>query len=501
MKHPITIWFALLVTFMGQLSFGQGIYIQQGASVSVVGGGILLTTGGAAGQLTIRTNASGSGSLLVDNNASSAVALSGNANIERYLPTESWHFISSPISDGLSGIFLDDYLITSDPTSATGWGPYIVPVNIPLEVMRGYAVWKPATNPSFETFSGTLNNGNLSISITRNPADPWAGWHMAGNSYPCAIDLASSGITWNQVEPTAYFWNPASGNYYSYPHLSSPPPNVGGDHSQYVPSMQGFYVHISDAFTGTTSLDINNSARLHSGEPFLKEAAQNDGFLVLKAQGTQNTYYDKAIIHFNPSATADFDGGYDGYKLFGEEDAPQFYSNMNGTLLSYNALPYAGVTTVIPMGFSSGFSDAFTISAGNTQSFSSLSHIYLEDKKESILQDLLLNPVYSFSYSAGEDADRFQLRFQNPSLSIGDKAELSSMHVWASGNTVFVQNDANLTRPEQLFIYDMLGRDRFHSELTLNPLDKVRTGLPSGYYVVKVISDDQLMTRKVFIGE
>ncbi len=489
---------AIMAILVPQLR-SQGVYLQPGANVSVVDGGKLIVAGGANGQMTIHTNSSGSGSVVVDDNPESAVSLAGNANIECYLATEAWHLIGSPIQNALSGIFFDDYLITSDPTSSTGWGPYIVPVNIPLEVFRGYAVWKPLTNPSFETFSGTLNNGTVSIDISRNAADPWAGWHLIGNPYPCAIDLDSPGIVWNQVEPTAYFWNPASGNYYTYPHLSSPPPIVGGDHDQYVPSMQAFYVHISDTYSGTTTMQIDNSARLHNPEPFLKSAAQTDGILVLKAEGEANSFYDKAVIHFNPIATAGYDAGYDAYKLAGDTKAPQLYAETNGTRLSYDALPYAGVTTLVHMGFSSGIDGQYTITALNTDAFPGLSHIYLEDLKESTIQDLLIDQEYTFTYAKSDPANRFNIRFENPSIGIEGQETAPACRIWASGDGIYVQQDAAVKGPSVLRVVDLLGRERFRATLSGRSVDMFRPGLTPGCYVATVTSDTEVQSQKVIL--
>lgn len=498
MKRFILISLSLVV-FGSYCSTGQGIYIQPGAKMTVSGGGKLITSGGSAGQLTILSDETGTGSLVVDDHSESLVALSGNANVQCYLTTDVWHMISSPIADAVSGVFLNDYLLTSDPTSSDGWGPYIVPVDVPMEVMRGYAAWKPASNPLSEIFSGDLNNGPVSISLTRNDSDPWAGWHLVGNPYPCAIDLNSAGITWNMVDPTAYFYNPTSGNYYAYPHLSSPPINVGGDHSQYVPPMQGFYVHIFDGFTGTTTLEINNTARIHADESFMKQSRSTDDILVLKAEGTQNAFYDMTVVHFLSEATGRYDPGYDAYKLFGEKEAPQIYSAMNGTKLSYNALPSAGEVTIIPLGFSSGLSGINTITAVNPETFKTFSHVYLEDKQEDVIQDLTADPEYTFTYYKDDNENRFQLRFQNSAIGIDELQNGGMVRIWTNENDIYVENNIPVLKPERLYIYDLLGREMFSTELSLNTLDKVQLPLGSGYYVARVVAVNEIVSKKVFI--
>ena len=48
-------------------------------------------------------------------------------------------------------------------------------------------------------------------------------------------------------------------------------------------------------------------------------------------------------------------------------------------------------------------------------------------------------------------------------------------------------------------MYDLLGRIRYQSELTVNTLDVVRPGLPGGYYVVRIVTKEIVLTQKVYL--
>ena len=89
--------------------------------------------------------------------------------------------------------------------------------------------------------------------------------------------------------------------------------------------------------------------------------------------------------------------------------------------------------------------------------------------------------------------------FENPSIGIGPNTGTGYIKVWTNGANLYVQNNNVSTQPEQLFIYDLLGRSRYQAELSVNTLDVVRTGLPGGYYVVRVVTTDEVMTKKVYL--
>jgi hypothetical protein len=495
MKAKIYILLVMLLPVINDLS-GQGIIIQPGALVAVAGGGKIYLTGTAT--MTIKSTSAGTGTLLVDNAAGSTVSLPANgAKVERYLTTDTWHYISSPVSNALSGTFLNDYLMTSDPSSATGWSSYITSTTAPLVVMRGYAVWKPSSNVTPESFTGNLNNGSLSLSLARNPADPWAGWNLAGNPYPSPIDLGSAGVSWNQVEHAAWFWNGTAGNYQATVTMSGIWPYNGGLHSTIVPAMQGFYVHVADTYTGTTSLGFDNSVRVTSTQAFLK-STQNP-LMVIKAQGYANGYFDLVSVQFNPDATASYDPGFDAYKLSGLTEAPQLYTKIGDTNVSCNSLPFTSSHITIPMGFSCGISGNYTLIADSLRTFESGIGIRLEDLKQSTTQDLRTNPVYNFSYDVSDTPNRFLLHFDNPVFGTREQTQEQPLRIYSSGSLIYLRKTGTDALNGTITVYDPLGRELFSGIVEDSPLLKFDLNLNTGYYLVRVITADNLYSQKVLI--
>lgn len=436
--------------------------------------------------LILKSDASGTASF-IDNGISGT----GTVKVERYLSTDTWHYISSPISDATANVFNGDYLMTSDPTTSTGWSGWIVDPTTSLQVMRGYACWKPTSNSALESFSGTLNTGNTSITLNRTASDPWAGWHLVGNPYPSAIDL-TKGITWNHFEATAYFWN---GSIY----LAYPATGGFGTHSQYAQAEQGFFIHINGSYEGNSTLTMTNTARVHNSETFLKDAPVIQNALLIVAQGSANAYSDKLSVHFNPDATSGYDPGYDAYKLWGLNEAPQLYTHIGDTNVTCNSLPFDKKNIVIPMGFSCGLNGQYTLKADSIGTFASNIAITLEDLKLSTTQDLILYPSYTFTYDTPDNPNRFVLHFDNPSFGV-EKIKIDNrVQIYSFGLSVYIRSTDGTVFSGDVFISDMIGRELYQGHLVSNTLNRITPIIDEGYYVVKVVTNDGVYSGKIYL--
>ena len=109
------------------------------------------------GLLTIKSSPTGDGSF-IDNGT---IIGTGTCSVQRYIESERWHYVSPPISDGLSNIYYDIYLKEFTEEDSTWF--YIVPVNIPMNPMQGYATWADddLTGTTTVSYEGTLNTGSL----------------------------------------------------------------------------------------------------------------------------------------------------------------------------------------------------------------------------------------------------------------------------------------------------------------------------------------------------
>ena len=374
----------------------------------------------------------------------------------------AWHLVGTPISDGLSGIYLGQYLQSYNEATAA-WTD-IIPDNIPLVPLQGYGFWPNGGNTAY--YAGTLNTGSVSFPLTA--ANPY-GWNLLGNPYPSSID-------WDIVTKPAYingavyYLDAVSGNYVSY--------NGGmGGGSQYIPPEQGFFV----SATGPGPFQVDNSVRTHTnGSSFYKSELT----YMAEIQAIGNGYSDVTHIRFDEDATSGFDGQYDAYKLFSLEynnRLPQIYT-IGGDKLSINVLP---ATNVVPLLFRSGVEGSFTISIGEIKD---IDYLFLEDLETGVMTNLL-EENYTFSYKTGNKDDRFNLHFALY------EDVINAVNIYSYGKDIYVLLPENVTA--EIYVYNLMGQliKTAVSEGSRNTI-KINNG---GNYLVKVMTLDGVKAQKVFV--
>lgn len=465
------------------LTIGEGASVTINAGYALTVSGALSNSAGSNG-LVIKSDASGTGSLI---HSTPDV----DARVERYLTPDLWHYTSVPISDALSGVFMDIYLRTFDEPTYS-WNPWIVPTDIPLEVMLGYAAWVSG-EPLTVSFEGKLNTGNHSINVTRNNSLDNPGWNLVGNPYPSALDWnAVAGWNKTNVNNTIYFYSGNGGlSYYKY-YIGSGGeiPDIGvNDGTNEIPAMQGFFVHASS----DGSLSVNNNARIHSTQSYYKN--DNAEIPVIRLQAEGNGLTDETVIRFFAGADLNFDGDFDALKLFGNGH-PQIYSvTPDQTELAISTLPGYDEETVVPIGFMAASEGLHTISLTEFIAFESNAQIFLEDIVTGTIQPLSEQNPYTFASSPGDDHTRFLLHFSNP---LGTTENMiTPVSIYAHGNAVYVNMKENSNA--ELLIHDLLGREIYKNNLSGESLFRVDLASKTGFYLVTVQTGTHSITQKVMI--
>ena len=449
------------------------------------GGRLTLPNGkglNVSGLLTIESN----GSFLdenLTNSLSATVKRSITGNYPGSGPPNSstiWHYVSSPTTNATIGTFLGCLLNkwTEGSTLYGGyWDTLYLPLTLPLEIGRGYSV---ASYPTFgnAVFSGPLNTGTITKSglTNTNPASISYGFHLLGNPYPSAFKWdATVGRT--NVDGAIYLWN---GVNYSY---GTPQDNFE------IQAEQGFFVHANSAFPG--SVTFSNANRLHSAGAYLKSSIDNQ----LKLSVSGNNYSDETSIRFNDLATTEFDGEFDAYKLYGISGCPQIFSILPEFNLAINSLPDITTQSIVPVGFKSGVAGTYTITASGIETFAAGTNLYLTDLFTGNVQNLAVNPIFSFSASPSNTEHRFDLTFSPVGFS--ELGNYPNIRVYSAEKIVFVNVPVEMQG--SIFIYDLLGNEIAKKSVESNSLNKIELSVPQGYYLVKVITDKASVTEKVFI--
>jgi hypothetical protein len=482
-----------------------GLNISTGALTVIATKGLKATSGtilNSPSCLVLKSDATGNSSFI--DNGTISYTNSGSAKVELYLTTcvgstgtSCYHYVSSPITNAVTGVFLNDYMRWYN-TLGPNWSTEYTQTNYPLSVMKGWAVSEQGSvaTPTHDNhyFIGTLNTEVGAKALSLSGATT-VGWNLVGNPYPSAIDFDLV-PAWSNVAKFVWYLNKSTGNYMVYPANG-----LGFTGSRYIPAMQGVFVYA----TGTSpSIIFPNSARVHNYSAYYKEyQTSNDlDVMYLKAQGNGKESYDIASIVFRDYFIGNYDE-FDAQKLYGDEQAPQLFTLSNdNAALTINSLPFAGRNTTIPVNFTvpENGTGAYSLTASKLENFHPSTTITLEDKKESKMHDLKANPVYSFDYTNGDDPARFLLHFYNPSYAINDLDGQNEMKIYSNGNTVYVKDFTGHPVTGDLYMYNMVGQEVMHQQVAAIAINNFNVSLPGGYYIVRVITKDKTFNSKIYLN-
>jgi hypothetical protein len=449
----------------GTFTVDGDVTVKPGASFNC----IVSTLFSVAGNLVLEADATGYSSWI--DNEHVAVA-KGLQQAQVAYNGVRWHMISSPIPNAVSGLFTGLYL--QKHTESTNHWTDITLTTEALNVGQGYALYNTASGTHKALFDGAFNTGSYSFSVARtvNTADT-LGWNAMGNPYPSAIDWdAALGWTKTNVADATYVEN--AGAWASW--VAGTGTNGG---SQYISPGQGFFVECTDNAGGT--LGMTKNVRVLDKVPYLKVIDP----LLVRLQVDGNKVTDEMVIRFNEVATKAFDYNYDAHKLMSfESTLPQIYSSDNGGM-SINTLP---ATDMVPVSFFAVYAGYYTISATETGEFAM---VELEDLVTGTFTDLL-KESYTFKHEPLNSEARFIVHFKP--LGLGENLT-DNVNIYSNNQSVYVSVPAGLKGT--IKVYNLIGQEEASANITdiitRITLDK------SAYYLVEVISDGSVVTKKVFV--
>lgn len=440
----------------------KDLTINSGKSVTISNGKSLTVNGSL-------TNSAGVAGLVLESGGSLIESSGAEATVKRGITANAWHFISSPVSSAVSGIFINEFLM--EHSAITNNYTYITGTSVPLVPVKGYAIY--ADNGAIEAvFDGNLNSGYQSYNTVYGGSN--LGWNLVGNPYPSYIDWdASAGWTKTSVNNAIYIEN-GSSSWTSY--VNGIGANLG---SQYIAPCQGFFVEVS----GNGVLGMNNQVRTHNTASYFKHTEETYPSVRLQISG--NSHADETVIYLYPGSTSGFDGNADAHKLFGDEPgAAQIYSS-GTTPLSINALPEPVPVTV---GVRAEVSGTYTIAATE---INDLTDIKLEDTKTGTLTPLA-NKAYTFNWTAGEAEERFVLHFST--IGMPEPSEVSA-NIYSYEKTVYVNLPVGVKG--DITVFNLTGQV-VNSRLSVT--GQCRLTLPvTGIYTVRVVTGKETVSQKVFI--
>jgi len=466
-------------------------------------------------DLTLKSTAAQTA--LVDGSGTGTI--SGEINMERYLPSAfGYRYVSSPFTSAKVEEFLPYVDLGADfpplyaydeNDTASGWYNYSDTLTKLLNPLYGYAL-NFGSGSSALTFemTGTVTDGSVGpLTLYNHDRTYTEGFNLIGNPYPSPIDWdAASGWTKTNIDDAVYYFNPSTTDQY------------GGTYSTYIsgissdgiansiiPSMQGFFVHVTDgAYPVTASLGINNDARVNNLSPtYHKKSEQvNSALLRLCVQYSDAEVYDPLVIYFNDSASAAFEKNRDALKLMNSDSqVPSFYafSSDNRKLSIYSISDLEDSLSIIPVGLSIDKDALVTFNACNVDLFDEGVQILLHDKGNYLYHDLTLDPVYKIYLEAGDYTDRFSIIFTMKDIRY-QPGKNDLFYAYNYGNRVYVHINAEVDTKTDVTLINLLGQSLWNGSFYGNGYHDFSVNVKQGIYILNVSSDEGYYTKKLFIN-
>jgi hypothetical protein len=369
-----------------------------------------------------------------------------------------------------------------------------------LNPMQGYEL-RSATSNTF-TFTGPPNNGAFSKSGMAGPGGT-DGFYLLGNPYPSVLDWNLTTRD-NGLYTTLWYRTMTAANVMVYDTWNG---TVGTSNNGTaavdgkIPPLQAFWVCAIAGQTGSMSFD--NTARTHNWgtAAFIKSARIKD-YDAFRIAVYSNGVKDEQIIMQSENGKDSMDR-WDAFKLFLNQPAIAEIFTLSAEKKRLVIQSVAPVTKekLFPLGLKTGHSGNFKFVADISGSSEDYTY-FLEDKQQNIMQDLGLNAEYNFTSDIVNDTtgSRFVIHVKKvllPDIGTGNQTpEANPVLIYASGQQIMIRN---CPLNAKILVYDVLGRAVYETSSETD-YKVISTNLQNGYYMVKLINNNKIITRIVPIS-
>ena len=445
-------------------------------------------------------------------------ATTGNIRFFKTIWGDRYHYLSSPIAAKTAADWNDNVTIKfgananlysynealPDSNQKIGWSA-IGTTATALANVAGYALFFPryvyntmldvsgAYTHTVTFTSAGLTNTPSTTPVSKPSSD---GWNLVGNPYPTTLDW-TIGAGWTKpalLGNAIYMWDGRKNRYTSY--VAGIGTNGG---SQYIGSMQGFFVKMAAGGSGT--LSINNNARVTSilHDVWRTEQLSN----VLRIVASIDTITDETVVRFTDDATELFDDQLDAYKLYNSDNTPSLSSVSSNENYSVNSLPFTSDQKTIPLELITALNGTYTLTS-DISTFSDNTSLILEDRLLGISQRLNENNSYTVSLNKGSYQGRFFINYTKQNT-VTDNHSISNanagIEIGAYNQNIFINFLNQYSGSAQVKVFDAVGRVVYDMENTNVKSSRVDFSLPhpDGIYLVKVVTASRQKIQQVYI--
>jgi len=506
----------------GTLTFNSSATVY---SISIARGGKVTNNSGStltATNFSINSDASGTGTY-VDNGTTN---ITGIASVQQYMTAGRNWYISSPVASASSSILPAGTLwkynepntgVTGNPGSAI-WDYVSTPET--MGVMTGY-IFKPTSTATVTFNGGALNTGDKTITVYRTEnGQAKRGFNLVGNPYPSyinwmsAIDVNNTGTTnlltsiWYRTQNTASTPGYVFDTYNETGGVGTNNNQIGAV-TGLIPPMQSFWVRVKSTGSNTSgTLKFSNLMRAHkdvSTNNFRAPSAKNATQQVLRLQISNGTNNDETIILFNSGASNSYDD-FDSPKMTnGSASMPEIYTLLGTEQMVVNGMSSISYNTELPIGFTTGQSNSFTIKASEFKNFEPETEIILKDYQNPanlVEWNLTDGSAYTFASDVAATSNRFTLMFKSPSITTSmnsTDSNFDKISVSQNGNNQIIVNyNGNLNSQNTVSVYNTVGQKLAVKNLKSTVTVFDNTFVP-GVYLITVVNAVKLVTKRVVI--
>jgi len=373
---------------------------------------------------------------------------------------------------------------------------------------RGYTVNIAASGKV--GFSGTLNNGDLTVALGRNagPTAPDAGWALVGNPYPAPLNwsLVNAADRPN-LDASMYVFESSSqysGTYRAYT-------NGLGLGNPLIASGQGFFVRVSPGQTAG-GLTFRNGQRVTSYAaqvPFRRGAAEIRPVVQLRLQGPTGPA-DALFVYAESGATAGLDAAYDAAKLPNPSGLNLAAVAGSGEALAIDGRPQFAAATTVALTVVVPAAGSYTLHAEQLLNLPAGLDAYLFDAQTNQLVNLRQQPSYGFTVAPAPAAPvltaRFALRFGPAAGPLAATPARGPLEIGLYPNpahaavTVVVPNPTGAVLHATLL--NSLGqcvRDHIRLAATGTPTTLDVADLPQGVYTLRVDAGNAISVKRLVL--
>jgi hypothetical protein len=334
-----------------------------------------------------------------------------------------------------------------------------------------------------------------------------AGYNLVGNPYPSYLNANTAVNASANLDKSLYYRTKNFAGGYQFESVNTTSgigTNLGsmGQVTGMIPPMQAFWVRVSEGFSSAT-LGFDNTMRLHKGGSDLTlraSAVKLSDQQILRLLVSNGVNSDEAVVYFNANAANNYDI-YDSRKMSNDNDLiPEIYTLADSKQLVINGLNSFTSNDVIPLGFTTGTANTFSINVSEMSNFAADTHIYLRDNVLNTEQELTVGTPYTFSSDVVSTDSRFALIFKSSSVTTGLNAasDNSSVSVYRNANNQITVNTGNLTNGSTATVYNAVGQKLASTQLK-SSVTVINNTFESGVYMVTVNNGGKNITRKVVI--